>query len=1358
MKKLITGLIAVCMVHCAHAQNQYFRHIVTKQWHFNGDKAVPDAQNPDITNSKVDWVYSTIHTDKKGYMNVGYTGSANNDKLVASLFKLDNLGKLVWHKTITTAYKGNTPSYVETGYLKQVIQTPNGYAAIGTYCFAGALKWETLLVEFDENGNYLHPPQVINMPVPPSQGIIERQQGYSLDYLIDNNGDLQFIIGGIYAYDSSGNKNWKAYIAQVQYNSGSSTYAILNNAIVGTLNGTNSNFWGGNYLQKLLVDDHDINNWNNVYACGHKSMTGDNYDIQDLNKNNTQKKLSKKNKDIWYLNLDNTLGIVTDRTYDKTDLSAITYTEVGPVSARNLTTTASEGFYSDLVRKNLYENINDDERGNDMIMTEDGNLVLTALINGIYVRNYGDGNGNLIMENGTGFNTGVSTSPYKRTYYYDEYADGDGYVMKIDPTNGDIMWDNNVGHFSSKDFDLNIVENKCNQNLYVAGSTSDYIDFNNSDLTAVPYYDILAMELDPSGNVQWRSNQTAVEENGVCVFTIDYTADGGFVVGGDNDLNYDDYTITKFAPPCATQIYSQSSFNYYSRDIQYDVTGSELWNTDRKILSQVHVKPGAVLTIQDCTIEFAASDHMYNYHEFQMFYSGVHIGIVVEPGGQLIVERSTLRGIDDCCQEMMWDGIEVQGDPTVPNINPPSPSHGYVRFDDSRMLDALYGLYVAEIDREYVVNPGGATSPIDNVVNDNYSSRYIGTANMGGGFIVANRSTFENCRFSANFQNYNMSSGPFASSAFRECQFISNQELKDPCFYADPDGTGKPTKTFVSAWNVTGISFYGNTFFCDDAVFPDNTERTNGIFGADTKLNVAQVCLVPGGPTGCTTPGPKNIFTNLKSGVEAQNTPGASGLDVSIKSSEFHNVDQPIATVNTIAAIVVDNEIYGTNTLWFGVQMLGCYDYNVSYNRFDVFPGHSFTTNGIAINNAHGNDELVYKNTFDNFDHACLALHTNDGPGITGLQWRCNTFNQGCAHDIGRYSNSYTLNGNTFGVPGTMREHQGDYIYGKTAGNVFNNGCFSTSTRLDRDASVTQNVDYHFSAAGSVYDPGLGITCVSAFYNPINTGLGGSYNDICPDGGSVTNPPDSRMADILTEYDYKISHLSPSDQEYASYVTLRNLEVNDRVRTFITNDDPASAADLLARYERFNEAVRVYMSAGLWQKANGILMQMPSNTKAEQDLTWLLGKAIDLYSQGNSWFDITKQELEKVDEMVAYNNTTGYMAMAISNLVHKKEMAWLLPDIESAGGATALEEAVNNSASTLVSIYPNPTDGVFTLQSSAEGTLSIYTVDGRVINTYKAVAGKTQITLPASLSSGIYVGRFETQDDQVQNIRIVYEP
>jgi hypothetical protein len=77
----------------------------------------------------------------------------------------------------------------------------------------------------------------------------------------------------------------------------------------------------------------------------------------------------------------------------------------------------------------------------------------------------------------------------------------------------------------------------------------------------------------------------------------------------------------------------------------------------------------------------------------------------------------------------------------------------------------------------------------------------------------------------------------------------------------------------------------------------------------------------------------------------------------------------------------------------------------------------------------------------------------------------------------------------------------------------------------------------------------------------------------------------------------------------------------------------------------------------------------------------------------------------------------------------------------------------------MLTCYPNPTNGVSTINAPANGQLLLYDVKGVLVATYAVSKGAGTIRLPASLAAGEYFGRYESDGKgDVQTLRIIYRP
>jgi Zn-dependent metalloprotease/uncharacterized protein YjdB len=72
-------------------------------------------------------------------------------------------------------------------------------------------------------------------------------------------------------------------------------------------------------------------------------------------------------------------------------------------------------------------------------------------------------------------------------------------------------------------------------------------------------------------------------------------------------------------------------------------------------------------------------------------------------------------------------------------------------------------------------------------------------------------------------------------------------------------------------------------------------------------------------------------------------------------------------------------------------------------------------------------------------------------------------------------------------------------------------------------------------------------------------------------------------------------------------------------------------------------------------------------------------------------------------------------------------------------------------------LYPNPTTGAFTLETSEAGTFTIFTLDGKEVSTHIIAQGINSLGLPHDFAAGIYMCRFSGANGQTTIIRLVKE-
>src|ERR1044071_591216 len=148
MKKLFLLLLALLPAFVSKAQSR----APVAQWHFNGDRQIG-------VDHGIDWTYDVFSNERNEYVCCGYT-TASGTILLPVIFKLDNLGNLIWTRVINgISGSGGTYPTDNGGILFDIEKTRAGYAVAG--CVTTNSGRRIVVIEFDENGNLINPTQSV---------------------------------------------------------------------------------------------------------------------------------------------------------------------------------------------------------------------------------------------------------------------------------------------------------------------------------------------------------------------------------------------------------------------------------------------------------------------------------------------------------------------------------------------------------------------------------------------------------------------------------------------------------------------------------------------------------------------------------------------------------------------------------------------------------------------------------------------------------------------------------------------------------------------------------------------------------------------------------------------------------------------------------------------------------------------------------------------------------------------------------------------------------------------------------------------------------------------------------------------
>jgi uncharacterized protein YjdB len=153
--------------------------------------------------------------------------------------------------------------------------------------------------------------------------------------------------------------------------------------------------------------------------------------------------------------------------------------------------------------------------------------------------------------------------------------------------------------------------------------------------------------------------------------------------------------------------------------------------------------------------------------------------------------------------------------------------------------------------------------------------------------------------------------------------------------------------------------------------------------------------------------------------------------------------------------------------------------------------------------------------------------------------------------------------------------------------------------------------------------------------------------------------------------------------------------------------------------------------------------------------TVLVGQTTTLANTtvGGTWSSSTTS---KATIGSASGTVTG-MSTGTSNITYMMPTGCFVTRAMNVAAARGVEGEVSSAAISEVRIYPNPTTGTFSIATNISGVTSMYTIDGKELQQYEVKAGTTDITLPAGLTNGVYMLRFNGADGSSKMVRLIYQ-
>ena len=910
-------------------------------------------QNPSdqVNKNSLDWALQIKQIKDGNFISCGFTSRWEGDPTDPTpsggpvngcynsprpaIFKVNYKGDLLWKHAYDVSSNSNT-TIDEQGRFDDIIEIENGhFVAVGSKTTQPSNVGQLFIIEIDADGNVVKNKTVIynNCLASAAKSLCRSYNssgipdGYALTGSITTTSGSDYDIFLMKLNNNldgtfSNSSEWCKVFPNTGKDESFSVKAYFNNGV-----NTDGTPVSGNY-----------NDFSGFIACGYQS--------------------NSTGADIWITKTDANGNITWTKLLDESKIPNYSYITGHCPCTNGLSKTSSDW-------------------GRSIIETHDGSIVISAWANwylGTFAINSMCSNGCLFDANNKRYNT--DNNPTNLIDAYDYYQFADLVLLKYN-LSGSLTNSNFIHTMSGADF-APIVKETYDFGFAVVGTTAD-IDDEPSDMGTSIESKLMLIKTNSNFNAQWVKLfvESDADECG-CGFGLDVTSDGGYVVCGNNGNENDNYIIVKLSGDCERNIISDIG--------NYELPSSETWSTNKTVTGTVIIEKGKTLTINNgAVIQFGSFDELYGLDQTRSapFDQYNYVGIIIQPGGRLIVNGATLTSIHSC-NNSKWDGILVEGDPTKEQF--PTSNQGVINLNNAVIENA---------------NNAISTSSTKNV-----SGQYvIDWAKTGGGIIYAtNNTTFRNNGRHVAFYAYNSPTKQNNVSTFLDCIFEVNGST-------DISTLGYNNKgVMVTAWGVKGVHFTGCEFKnTNGSVNADkmNFDRGTGILTYDASL-IVDAHL---DPSDCHII-KSGRFYDLSKGIHSYFS-SSSTFAGEYKHQSFERNDKGVWLLNGVSTSIHHNtfDLYVPSSYWMrayssqdnlllnsgiaGIIARDAGGYHIEQNNF--------TNTGIlnSLSDARTSNEVVLATVLDNADAApgggTLRLNTHFGLNLgTQTQYNNTSINITC--------------------------------------------------------------------------------------------------------------------------------------------------------------------------------------------------------------------------------------------------------------------------------------------------------------------------------------------------------------------------
>ena len=697
------------------------------------------------------------------------------------------------------------------------------------------------------------------------------------------------------------------------------------------------------------------------------------------------------------------------------------------------------------VAKDYFTN-NSQDRGYSIDVLPDGSIGITAMLNTLVMTE--SVNSYLYSVDLFESSENVVTAP-SPTHDYHDYIDGDFYFIRLNPGGNNIL--NGTQHLgrvsgadSHADFDITT------DGSIIAGFTTACNSFDD-DLLPVEQDESnqnnILVKLNSSYELEWRRHFPGPgESEGMCLFDVKVTRDGGYLVSGNNEghifvdgvrVEVEKYSMIKLGPDCQV-----NPDEYGPNDIvaeNHIVDGFEMWTTDRKVKGTITIKEDGYLYIngsaQNINIEFA--NQKYNKDIKELINDPNNGGILIEDGGRLVVKNATLKGMDVCGLEQMWEGVRA----TASWFGGPQDFYS-TRVDllpGAVIQDGIIGLLLGYA--EYVDATENGSIPLISGTGkwELSGATYDDDSNFNGGAVLkTNEATFLNNYESVIFTPFYYPN----SSSLLETNFSCTDEMIDPAFFNTSQNKIEGSRAFAVLRSVQSVDFE-NCVMTGNQMLPI-AMRGTGIESFDSRFNVK----------GISDPNISN-FKNLSIGVDALALTGGLLNSPFIKGNTFENIPHNINLRQTYSSVVSDNYFkdisYGKSG--WGIFATDPHGLFVQHNTFaSNFSNQAIYGTIIRNSAADGGDH--YGNIYDGLPYGTQFEQDN-----SEIDARCSEYENSSQH---AWVVAPDVAGAAMNNVGT-----GPFIGQQKADNSFKDPCAGTSPDYKH---IFSNIAFdYYEKAGNLF-------------------------------------------------------------------------------------------------------------------------------------------------------------------------------------------------------------------------------------------------------------------------------------------------